>query len=181
MTVIVARCSDRRGLEARLAVAREPVVAGDPQVDRHHPLADQAVRQVAGDVGLGLAPVEVAAGRLDGQGQRPAQLAKPLPLQRASAAGAGPRGRRRRAAQGGVRGAEVADHPLVVAQLGDDPARLVEPGALLELEAQAGQLLLEDPGALDVVGDHRPAGPVDEEQDRADFRAEVVTRGRPPR
>src|SRR4051794_6128857 len=69
---------DRGGLEAGLPVPGEPVVAGDPEVDRDHALADQAVRQVPGDVGLGLPLDEVAAGGLDRERQGPAELAEPL-------------------------------------------------------------------------------------------------------
>ena len=45
------------------------------------PSRKQAVRKVSGDVGLALAAVEVAAGRLDRQRQRATKLAKPLPFQ----------------------------------------------------------------------------------------------------
>ena len=67
----------------------------------------------------------------------------------------------------------VGRDPLVVGQLGDDPRRVLVPGPLLELEAEAGQLLLEDPGALDVVGQDGPGGPVDEQGDRARLRGQV--------
>ena len=80
--------ADRRRLESGLAKSGQAVVTGDAKVDRHHPFADQAVRQVAGHVGFALAGNEVAAGGLDGQAQRPAQLAQPLPLE-AGQAGAG--------------------------------------------------------------------------------------------
>ena len=133
------------------------------------------MRQVAGDVGLGLPPVEVTAGRLDGQGQGPAELAEPLPLQagqRPAQARSGVRVARPRARAGAL--TQVGHDPLVVAQLGNDAARIVVPGAFLELESQTRQLFLEDPRTLDVVGDHGPAGPVDEEQDRAGLGAEAL-------
>src|SRR4051794_12147044 len=72
---------DRGGLEAGLPVSGEPIVAGDPEVERALALADQAVREVPGDVGLGLPMVEVAAGGLDRQRQGPAQVAESLTLQ----------------------------------------------------------------------------------------------------
>lgn len=173
---------DRGGLEDRLAKAPQAVDAGDAEVGRHDPLTDQPVRQVAGDVGLGLAPVEVAAGRLDGLGQGPAQLSEPLSLERREREPQGPE-RDAGAGPGARQLVQDAGDPLAVAQLDDDPARVLVPGAFLEPEAEPGQLHLEGAGALDVVGDDGPARPVDVEQDRAELRAvalaQVAPRGGP--
>ena len=87
------------------------------------------------------------------------------------------------AAEAGNRHVEVGGDPLPLAELADEPGRVVVPGPLLELEAEAGELLLEDAGALHVVADDRPAGPVDVEEDRprlgADPLAEVPPGGEP--
>src|SRR4051794_22131438 len=155
---------DRCGLEAGLPVSGEPIVAGDPEVDRDHALADQAVRQVARDVGLGLPLDEVPAGGLDRQRQGPAQLAESLTLE----AGQGALQLAERvlgARPGEGRLPDIAGDLLGMGELGDDPAGVVIPGTLLELEAEAGHLLLEDTGTLDIIGDDGPAGPVDIQQD----------------
>ncbi len=73
--------ANRRRLERRLAESAEAIVAGDAQIDRHDPLANQAMSQVAGHVGFALAGKEVPAGRLDRQADGPAQLTQPLPLE----------------------------------------------------------------------------------------------------
>ncbi len=71
-----------------------------------------------------------------------------------------------------------------MAQLVDHLGGIVVPGPFLELEAEPGKLLLEDPGALDVVGHHGSAVPVQEQQDRSQVAAhrvltEVSARGEP--
>ena len=160
---------DGERLERRLAKSGQAVVAGDAQVDRDDALANQAVSQVAGHVGLTFARDEVAAGRLDGQAQGSTQLAEPLPLEGGQLSAQ----RAQRIAFAADRRAavpsQIGGDPLVVAEFRDDLVRIVVPGAFLELKTQARQLFLEDAAALDVVGDHRPRRPVDEQQDRALF------------
>ncbi len=165
---------DGRRLEVRLTKSGQAVVAGHAEVDRYDALADQSVCQVAGHIGLALAAVEVAAGGLDGQGQRTAQLAEPLPLERGEtspqrADGVGLAADLRAALAG-----HVARHPLVVTELGDDLERLVVPRPLLELKAQARQLLLEHPRALDIIRDHRSGCAIDEQQDGGRPAAQVL-------
>ena len=165
------------GLERRLAVRAGAVVAGDAEVHRHDPLAEQAVGQVAGDVGLGLARL--------GSSRQVASTARVSvrPSSRSrwrSSLVRGQRGARRarpaRRAGRGRAGRLATCLPL--AELGDERLGPLVPGALLELEAQAGHLLLEDPGALDVVGEDGPAVPVDVEQDRGAPRSRGRGRGR---
>ena len=55
VAAMVARRWISAALKVGLAEAGQAVVAGDAEVDRDHALADQAMGQVAGDVGLGLA------------------------------------------------------------------------------------------------------------------------------
>ena len=148
---------DRRGLERRLAVARQTVVARDAEVDRHDPFADQAMGQVAGDVGLLFAAVEVPAGRLDRQGQASGRARETAAVRAGSRGDAG-RGRVELARQGTSRSPRS-----VATRLLWPSSAMMRPGssnhgALLELEAEPRQLFLEDPGALHVVGDDGPAG-----------------------
>ena len=158
---------DGERLERRLAKPGQAAVAGDAQVDRDDPLANQAVSQVAGHVGLAFARVEVAAGGLDGQAQGPAQLAEPLPLEHGQPAAESAEGIAF-AADGRAAGpAQIGRDSLVVTELRDHLVRIVIPGPLLELKTQSRQLFLEDAAALDIVGDDRPRRPVDEQQDRA--------------
>src|SRR5271166_5772525 len=70
---------------------------------------------------------------------------------------------------------QVSRDALVVAEFCDRPEWFVEPGALLELKTQSGQLFLEYPAALDVVGDDRPRGAVDEQQHGAVFGSQILT------
>ena len=169
--------------EHRLAIAIEAVVAGHPHIDGHDALAEQAVGEVADQVGLGLAGPEVAAGRLDGQGQRSAQLAHPLALDPGQL-GSDQAELRGEVGPGAAAGPAVGGDPLVVAEFGQHAGRVLVPGALLELEAEPGQLFLEHAGALDVVAEDRPAVAVDEQDDGAKVAAdaalaEVAARGEP--
>ena len=71
-----------------------------------------------------------------------------------------------------------------MAQFVDDPTRILVPRALFELKAEPGEFLLEDAGALDVIGDDRAARAVDEEHDAAHLRPEVdaeISAGGEPR
>src|SRR5271157_1555139 len=74
---------------------------------------------------------------------------------------------------------QVSRDALVVAEFCDRPEWFVEPGALLELKTQSGQLFLEYPAALDVVGDDRPRGAVDEQQHGAVCGGQILTQVAP--
>ena len=66
-----------------------------------------------------------------------------------------------------------------MAEFGDRPERLVEPGPLLELEPQTRKFFLEDPAALDIVGNHRARRAIDEQQNRAVLGAEILAQVAP--
>ena len=59
-------------------------------------------------------------------------------------------------------------------QLGDHLDGIVVPGPFLELESQPRQLFLEDPALWTLSVNDGPARAVDEEQDRARLRAQVL-------
>ena len=158
-------------LEARLAVACQAVVGGHPEVDRHHPFADQAMGQVAGNIGLGLARHEVAAGGLDGQRQGPPQVPERQPFPFRHRAAEHPELFALAEQTGPV---AVGRRPFGVGQLGDESRRVMVPGTLLELKAEAGQFFLEDPGTLDVVRQDGAGLPVDEHGDRRGVRRKIL-------
>ena len=136
--------------------------------------------QVAGDVGLGLARAEVAAGRLDRQGQGRAEFAEAPAVELGQGQSQGAEALQ---LVGEAAGRGVGDDRLAVAQLVEGVAEVVLPGALLELEAQAGDLLLEDAGALDIVGQDGAGLAVGVDGDRAGLAgeplAEVAAGGEP--
>jgi hypothetical protein len=68
----------------------------------------------------------------------------------------------------------VGDSP-VFAELGRDTFEVFEPGTLFELKTESGDLLLEHAGAMDIVGNDRPALSRDENQDGTGFRQERLT------
>ena len=163
--------ADLGRLEGWASVASQATVAGNPKLDRHYPFAEQAVRQVPGDIGLGLAGDEVPTGRLDGQAEGPPQAPDVGPFQRGHRPAEGLERLELRRQAGPV---AVGRRAPVVGQLGDDPPGVLLPGTLLEQEAKAGKLLLEDPGTLDVVSQDGPGRPVDEQCDGRPIRRQVL-------
>ena len=59
---------DRYALEYWLAVTGEAVISGHAKVQWDDPFAEEPVRQVTGNVRLGLARQKIPASRLDNQG-----------------------------------------------------------------------------------------------------------------
>ena len=169
---------DGRCLERRLAEPCQPIVAGNPQIDWHNPLANQTVSQVSRHVGFTFARMEIAASGLNCQCQSSAQHAHPLPFQGSKLA---PQITKRVTFSPSARTSapsQVSCAALVMTQFHHHLVRVVVPGPFLELEAQAGKLLLKDAATLDNVSDNPTRGSIDEQQDRACGRNQDFGPGR---
>ena len=124
------------------------------------------------DVGLGFPLDEIPAGRFDSERQGSAKFTEALTLDRREWMAKRPKAVHFARPRRGSR-AEVAGDTLVVAQFIDDPGGIVVPTTLLELKSESREFFLEHSGALHVVGDHRAADAVDEEEDRRHLGPEV--------
>jgi len=116
-------------------------------------VANQAVGELSGDVGLGLTGFDVSCGGLDGvRGNRP-QFPQPLAFERCER-----QAERRDVSRlvGCCRLRTIAGDVSPTAEIVEQRIASFMPGTLFQLKTQSAKLLLENLARIDVVGNHNP-------------------------